>query len=330
MILKPYQLSNLKKIDSNFFLLYGQNEGHKNDCIKNILDLRKSKNIFRYDEDEIFNDYDSFINGLSNKSFFEDNKVIIISRVSERIYALIQDIKERSINDINIIINSKLLDKRSKLRSNFEKERDLICVPFYSEDNSSLAYLANRFFIDNKIPISREMINLLVDRCRGDRINLKNELSKIEAFVTNKKKITISEILNLTNLAENYGFSELADACLSKNRKKTLLIINENFFSPEDCITIIRIFLNKAKRIFALKKMQEEGKNIDQCILAYKPQIFWKDKEIVKQQVNKWTLDKIIKFITFINEAELLLKKNNSNAVILLNNFILEQLEVNN
>ena len=256
MILKPYQLSDTKNKNSSFFLFYGQNEGHKNEAIQKILDMGFAKNIFRYEEDEKLNNYNNFINELSNKSFFEEKKIIIISRASEKIYSLINDVIDKNIEDLKIVINSKPLDKKSKLRSNFEKNKNLVCIAFYNDDNTTLANLASRFFIGSKMPISREILNLLVERCRGDRINLKNEISKIESFLKDKKKISADEILKLTNLAENYSFSELADACLSKNKKKTLLIINENNFSSEDCVTIIRIFLAKAKRIFALKTME--------------------------------------------------------------------------
>ena len=330
MIFKPYQLSNLKNINSNFFLLYGQNEGQKREVIEKILNTGFSKNIYRYDEEEIFNNYDNLINELSNKSFFDDRKIIIISRVSEKINSFIKDIKDRDIKDIKIIINSKPLDKKSKLRANFEKDKELICIAFYQDDNSTLANIASKFFTEKKIPISREMLNFLVERCRGDRINLNNEIFKIENFISDKNKISVNEILKLTNLAENYSFSELADACLSNNRKKTLLIINENNFTSEDCVTIIRIFLNKAKRIFELKKMEQENKSIDECLTNYKPTIFWKDKEVVKQQVRHWSKEKIQNLIIFVNEMELLIKKENVNSVNLLNNFILDQVKTNN
>ena len=330
MIFKPYQLSNLKNVNSNFFLLYGQNEGQKSEVIEKILNEGFSKNIYRYDEEEIFNNYNNFINELSNRSFFDDKKIIIISRASEKINSFIEDIKEREIRDVKVIINSKALDKKSKLRANFEKDKELICIAFYQDDNSTLANIASKFFAEKKIPISREMLNFLVERCRGDRINLNNEISKIECFISDKKKISINEILKLTNLAENYSFSELADACLSNNRKKTLLIINENNFTSEDCVTIIRIFLNKAKRIFELKKMEQENKSIDECLTNYKPAIFWKDKEIVKQQIRHWSMEKIQNLIIFVNELELLIKKENFNSVNLLNDFILDQVKTNN
>ena len=330
MILKPYQLSNISGKNSNFFLFYGQNEGHKNEAIHQILNMGFTKNIFRYEEDEIFKNYNNFISEISNKSFFEEKKIIIISRVSEKIYSLIDDVMNKNIEDAKIILNSKPLDKKSKLRSNFEKEKNLVCVAFYDDNNTTLTNLANKFFLENKVPISREVLNHLVERCRGDRINLKNEISKIEAFLKGKGKISVDEILKLTNLAENYSFSELADACLSKNKKKTLLIINENNFSSEDCVAIIRIFLAKAKRIFALKTMESENMSVDECLSNYKPPIFWKDKEIVRQQINNWSLEKIYNLIIFINDLELLIKKNSLISVNLLNDFILSQVETNN
>ena len=262
----------------------GKMRGQKNEVIQKIINDKFTKNIYRYDEDEILNNYDNLLNELSNKSFFEDKKMLIISRVTDKIISFIEDVKERNIRDIKIIINSKALDKKSKLRASFEKDKELVCVAFYHDDNSTLSNIASKFFNEKKIQISREIINLFVERCRGDIINLSNEISKIENFLLDKDKISFNEILKLTNLAENYSFSELADACLSNNKKKTLLIINENNFSADDCIAIIRIFLNKAKRIFALKKMEQENKSIEECLTSYKPPIFWKDKEVVRSK----------------------------------------------
>ncbi len=330
MILKPYQLSNLTEDKFSFFLLYGQNEGQKNDATLQILKSGNNENVYRYDEDELLNNYVNFVSEISNKSFFEDKKIVIISRVTEKILNLVKDVKEREIEDIRIIINSKQLDKKSKLRLYFEKEKNLVCVAFYNDENATLANIAGKFFAKNKIPISREMLNLLIERCRGDRINLKNELSKIESFMIGKNKISIDEILRLTNLAENYSFSELADSCLSNNKKKTLLIINENNFSSEDCVAIIRIFLSKAKRIFALKKMEKANKSVDECLTSYRPPIFWKDKEVVRQQIKYWSLESIQRLIISFNDLELLIKKNTSISVNLLNNFILDQVRTNN
>ena len=232
--------------------------------------------------------------------------------------------------DIKVILNSGTLDKKSKLRSNFEKHKDLVCVPFYDDDKNILLNFANDFFQKKKLSVSREILNLLVERCRGDRFNLKNELIKIESYTKSRKQISGEEILNLTNLSENYSFSELADACLSKNKRKTVNIINENNFSSEDCIAIIRVFMNKAKRILSLMKMNEKNNNIEKNISMFKPPIFWKDKDVVREQVKHWSVQTIENFIFSINDTELLIKKNNNISVNLLNDFILSQFEANN
>ena len=330
MILKHYQLSNINNIKSNYYLFYGENEGLKTEAIDIIKKSGFTKNIYRYDESEIFNDYDNFLNEVKNKSFFEENKLIIISRVSEKIYTLIDEIKNAEIDDVKIIINSGRLDKKSKLRQNFEKQKDLICIAFYEDDNKTLANIAYKFFQDKKISISREIINLLVERCRGDRNNLKNELYKIELFLKDKRNITQDQLLSLTNLAENYSFSELVDACLSKNINKTVRIINENNFSSEDCVSIVRTFLAKSKRLLILKKMNNENKNLEKNISDFKPPIFWKDKDIIRQQFKHWNLESIENLIFFINDIELILKKNNINSVNLLNDFILSQVKASN
>ena len=330
MIIKTYQLDKLKKNQSNFYLLYGENEGYKNQLIKDILSVGFKDNINRYDESEVINNFDNLITQFTNKSFFEDKKIIIISRATEKINKFFEDIISRNIDDIRIVINAGSLDKKSKLRANFEKKENLICIPFYSDDSLTLGKLANNFFRDKKISISQETINLLVGRCRGDRENLNNELIKIEIYAKNKKKISSEEIFILTNLAQNYSHSELVDLCLSKNLKKTINILNENNYTSDDCITIIRIMLAKTKRLLKLKKESKNQKNIDTIISNFKPPIFWKDKEIVKQQMKHWSLKSTEELIIKINEIELMIKKETASSLHILLDFILYQAKVNN
>tara|TARA_Y100001935_G_scaffold171314_1_gene141348 strand:+ start:3288 stop:4280 length:993 start_codon:yes stop_codon:yes gene_type:complete len=330
MIIKSYQLEKLKQNDANFFLFYGENEGLKLEAINNLFKKNFSGKILKYEESEIIKNFEIFFNEISNRSLFEDEKLIIISRVSEKINSVIEEARLKKLEDIKVILNSGTLDKKSKLRSNFEKHKDLVCVPFYDDDKNILLNFANDFFQKKKLSVSREILNLLVERCRGDRFNLKNELIKIESYTKSRKQISGEEILNLTNLSENYSFSELADACLSKNKRKTVNIINENNFSSEDCIAIIRVFMNKAKRILSLMKMNEKNNNIEKNISMFKPPIFWKDKDVVREQVKHWSVQTIENFIFSINDTELLIKKNNNISVNLLNDFILSQFEANN
>ena len=325
MIIKSFELEKINIKKTKFYLFYGENEGFKNETINNIFKLKSFENIFRYEEKDILDNKENFFNSILSKSLFEYEKLIIISRVSDKILNLIEEILDRKLDGIKIILNSGLLEKKSKIRSLFEKNKNTICVPFYADNNKSLIGIINNFFRNKKISISQDKANLLVERCRGDRKNLKNELNKIESFLINKKNISIGEIIKLSNLAENYNISELVDSCLAKNFRKTVNILNENNFSVEDCIQITRTFLIKLKRMHKLFLEINNKKSTDEAISLFKPPIFWKDKEIVKQQIQNWTLNKTEDLIYKTSEIELLIKKNSSSGINIISDFIISQ-----
>ena len=330
MIIKSYEIKKLEKNDVNLVLLYGDNEGYKQKIIDEFFIKSFDGEIQKYEEDEIFLNYNDFMSNLLNKSFFSDRKIIIFSRTSEKILKFIEEIIEKKINDIKIIINSKTLDKKSKLRSFFEKQANCACIPFYEDDEKTLYQIANNFFNGNKISISREMMNLIVERCRGDRQNLYNELEKISSLLFSKKKIGIDDLIKLTNLAENYSISELSDNCLAKNIGKVNKILNENKFSDDECILILRTLLFKTKRLLELSKNNTNNKNVDQTISSFRPPIFWKDKQIVKNQIMSWKINDIENLIVKIKNTEIEVKKHASNSIHLVFDFILATARTNN
>ena len=165
----------------------------------------------------------------------------------------------------------------------------------------------------------------MVNKSRGDRGTLVNELDKIESYTKSGNKLSSEKILRLINLFEDYDISELIDNCLAKNKNKIIKILNENNFNSEDSIAIIRIFLFKSKKILNLVNQFENNNNIDLTISSAKPPVFWKDKEITKQQIYKWKSKDIKKLIYKLSEIEYLIKKENKNSLNIVTDFILDQ-----
>jgi len=309
---------------NNVELFYGKNEALKNESIKEL--VKNSSNIFKYEEKEIFENENIFLENIVSQSLFDKEKTILIYRATDKLMKIINELENKNLNDIKIIINSENLEKRSKLRSFFEKSKKFICIAFYPDNEQTLNKLTIDLLKNKKISISQSNINLLIQRCNGDRKALLNELNKIEHFSREGKKITEENIKKITNLFENYSISELIDNGLAKNKKKTIYILNENNFTSEDSIVIIRTLLNKSKRMLKLADEYKINKNIDLTISSAKPPIFWKDKEITKKQLYEWESEKIKNLIYKINELELIVKKNINNSVYLITNFIFEQL----
>ena len=325
MIIKYFELNKLDIKKKKFILFHGKNDGLKDQEILK-LQTKTKKKIKYYDEKQIIENKENFLSEILNRSLFESEKIIVVRRATDKIRLIIEElIEKKTIEDI-LIVDCDLLDKKSKLRNYFEKDKDqLVSVAFYPDTNETLSKLAYNFLKNKKISLSPSNINFIVNKCIGDRKSLNNELKKIELFSLDKKQIDDQDLVKLINLNENHSINELIDFCLAKNQKKTLSIINDNIFSNEDCIIITRTMLKKAKRLLKLISDFKINKNLDETIGNAKPPIFWKEKEITKQQVSKWTDNKTQELICEINETELLLKKLPVNSINLITNFLLEK-----
>jgi len=323
MIFKSFEINKINKKINQLILFYGKNEGLKNEALRIL--IKDKNNIQNYEEKEILDNENNFIENILSRSLFEKEKFIVIRRTTDKILNVIETLHLKNLEDTIIILNSDNLEKKSKLRSYFENNKKLVCIPFYPDNDQTLSKLAYNFFNDKKISISPSNINLIVGKCNGDRQTLINELQKIEYFGKNGKKINTENISKLINLSENHSISELIDNCLAQNKKKIISILNENNFSNEDCIMITRSFILKAKRLLELSKTFETNKNIDLTISSAKPPIFWKEKEITKQQIQKWKPETIKNLIYSLSETELQIKKNINNSIKFITDFILLQ-----
>lgn len=322
MIVKHFEIKKILQNSKNIWLLHGKNEALKNEIILNITNTNKEFKIQSYDENQILNDLDNFFNEILTGSLFENEKIIIIKRASDKILNIIEELIDKNAKDF-IILNSDILEKKSKLRSYFEKSKDVISIAVYPETLQNLAIVCQNFFKTNKIPISQSDINLLINKVGGEREYLMNELKKIEMYCITKKKITTKEIIKLTNLIDNHNISELIDSCLAQNSKKTINILNENNYSNDEVIMIVKMLTKKCKRVLGLIEDFRITKNLEKTIANAKPPIFWKDKEITKTQIIKWNTNNLRRLIFDLNDLELCIKKNSLMSYNIINDFII-------
>ena len=312
MIIKSFEVDKIKSKNYKSILLYGVNQGLKEELIKTSILKDFFGEILKYDEAEVLEKSEIILESLLNGSLFDEQKLILISRCSNKIYSFVDKFLEKDISQVLVVLNSENLDKKSKLRTLYEKSKDLICVPFYEDNQQSLSIFANKYLQSKNIKLSREIVNLIIERSQGDRGNLQNELQKIENLFLSKKNISNEDVINITNLAENYTVFELVDNYLAKNQKKVSKIINENNFVNDDSIIILRTLLSRSKRLLKLKNMQNVSKSIDDTIAVFRPPIFWKEKDIVKQQMSNWSEEDVKEKIFEISNLEILIKRSTS------------------
>ena len=217
MIIKSNETHKLRL--NNYFLFHGKNDEQKKEIISQLI---KDKKVFYYEEKEVLDNPDSFIESNLTSSLFENEKIILIKRSSDKILETLKIIFDKAIDNLTIILDSENLEKRSKIRNFFEKDKNKICVPFYPDNEIILFKLTTSTLNNLQLKLSQSNINFIINKSNGDRNNLKNNLKKIEHFTLGGKKIDETTLFKLLNVSKNESFSILADYYLAKNEKKII------------------------------------------------------------------------------------------------------------
>ena len=315
MILKSYEIKKRGDlIKNNFFLLYGENLGLKKD-IKNFITTEikqkeDSLEIISLYENEIIDNDENFYNFIYSGSLFSSKKLITIFNCTDKLFERISGVYEKNTENVFLIIFSEVLDKKSKLRNFFEKNKNTSCVACYPATDKDLELIAQSELRKNNIVLSKEIINILIEKSNFDRNNLRNEIEKIKAYSYNKKNIQVEQIKLLINFSGDYKTDFLVNECLCGNISQYKKILSELYTSAINQILLLRILSNKIQRLLKMKEEQSKSNSLDSIINSSRPPIFWKEKPLVKKQLSIWSLGELKKIIVDINKTELLCKKN--------------------
>ena len=254
MIVKSYEIQKKRDVilKYNLFLLYGENIGLKKDIKKNIqFEIKNNNNnsaeISSLYENDILENTNDFYNSIYSGSLFGNTKIITVNNATDKITSLIEDITEKYPENVIIIILSEILDKKSKLRNFFEKNEKTLCIPCYLDTSRDLEIIIVNEFRKNNINLSRESINLLIEKSNFDRNNLRNEIEKIKAYTLGKKSADFDEIKDLINFSGEHKTDNLINECLSGNITQYKKILSELYINTVNQIFLLRMLSNKMR-----------------------------------------------------------------------------------
>jgi DNA polymerase-3 subunit delta len=315
MLLKSQEL-NLKKKDffkGKIVLLYGENQDLIKDLNEQILikfkdEQKIQKNIF---EEDVIKNPENTINYYLNGSLFDENKnILVIKNCSDKIIETLNKIKN-NIDENTIIINAEILLKNSKLRQFGEYDKLAVCIPCYQETKLDIIkFLAQQLQI-NKIQLSEKQIEIIINSSSLKRSKIKEVIEKINLY-KNSKIVTdqiIEEICTDTDLKKN---DEIIDILLSKNEKNINEFISNMSNYEKNFIEIIIILRSFIIKILDIQK-NNKNLSIDERIERYKPPIFWKDKDRIKNILKIWSTNNLEKFLSNLNSIETGFKRNDLN-----------------
>jgi len=315
MLLKSQEL-NLKKKDffkGKIILLYGENQDLIRDLNEQIIikfndEQKAQKNIF---EEDIIKDPQNIINYYLNGSLFDENKnILIIKNCSDKIIETLNKIKS-NIDENTIIINAEILLKNSKLRQFGEYDKLAICIPCYQETKLEITRFLTQQLQINKIQLPEKQIEIIINSSSLKRSKIKEVIEKLNLY-KNSEKITdqvIDEICTEADLKKN---DEIIDILLSKNEKNINEFISNMSNYEKNFIEIIIILRSFIIKILDIQK-NNKNLSIDERIERYKPIIFWKDKDRIKNILKIWNTNNLEKFLSNLNIIETEFKRNDLN-----------------
>jgi len=322
MIFKSYLLE--KNIDQllncTVFLFYGDNEGLKKVFKESLKKKSQTKTLLLFQEDIIKNQ-DLLLNEVFNKSLFNEKKTIFIEQADDKILKIVENFEK--LEDVEIFLFASALNKKSKLRSFFEKSKIFGISPCY-EDN----VITIRKIIQEKLRkfqgLTPEIIEYIIQNTGLNRYKINNEIKKIETYFKNNK-IEANKLDDLLNLGSSDDFNQLKDEALNGNQNKTNKLISDTVLEDEKSIYYLNIINQRALDLLKILRGQKNIYNVEQAINDLKPPVFWKDKPNFIIQLKKWNQKKLKNILSKVFDVELKIKTNSSiNKNILMKNLIVD------
>ncbi len=323
MIYKSYKVEgNTNEIRQKIILFYGENFGLKNSFKNEIKSTYNLAEILIFHQEEIKKNNQLLLNEITEDSLFQKDKIILIYQADDKIYELIDEVREFNSNQ-KIFLFADNLDKKSKLRNNFEKSDNYACIACYNDNELTIKKL-----IFEKLRgftgLTPENLNIIVDKSNLDRVKLDNEINKIYSFYQNKK-IETNSLNELLDSSVNDDFSILKDEALKGDKVRTNKMLRDTIIEADKNIFYLNQINLRLTKLLEINKKNENNKNLEKSISDLKPPIFWKDKPNVLAQAKKWRSDKIRDMLNKTHDLELKIKSNSLiDKNILLKNLIVD------
>lgn len=322
MIYKSHILEeDINQLRNNITLFYGENFGLINEFKEKIQEINKDKKIIKVNQENILKDQNIIFNEIRNISLFDEKKIIFIYGANDKILNIIEEIKP-SIDKNEIFIFGSILDKKSKLRYQFEKSKEYNIVACYKDNEVNL-----RRLITNKFKgfsgVSSEVISALLENSGLDRMKLNNEIEKIKIFFIDKK-ISFNLLEKILNLKTEEDFDLIKDFALKGDNRMTNKLLNVTVLENEKILFYLNIINQRLNRLKEIK-IVSKGKNISNFMSSLRPPIFWKDKPNFIKQEKLWDNKKLSLALNQTYNLELNIKSNSDvNKTVLIKKLLLD------
>ena len=324
MIFKSFSLNFKDLLKKNFILLYGENLSLISEIEDKILVEAKTQLGLipkRYQEEYLMQHPELLHQILNSDALFGEQEIIIIGKSSDKILDQLE-LESTKSSEKKIIFLSDLLTKKSKLRIISENSENFASIACYNDNPEQLQSILAQKLKDNKITVSRELLNSIFEKNSLNRQDINDGINKLQ-LIQKSSAITEDTLKNIFYSSSDNDNFEIINYCLLGDKKNINKVLNNIYAQGISFNEILAALKYKVNKLIDIFESNTNHLNISQLVESYKPPIFWKEKNIIKEQLNRWTLKELYQLLEIIFETEINCKKNYEISTTILQQFII-------
>lgn len=311
-------------------LLYGEDSSSVNKKYKTILNLftQKGYEINDLAQENLKENNTLLVEEFFSMSMFATNTIYTLRLLEKEntFTKYIEDLFEKNdVSNINnfLLITANGLDTSSSLRKYAEKSKHIACIGCYEEDSRNISALINTKLKDRGFTYNQDVVSYILNAVGNNASIIENEIEKLSLYKNNDKNLSIVDVKNcIVDIAE----TNLEDFCNNFcifNKGETFRILHKIFEENIELIVVIRMLVRYFMQLQKIRFLVDSGENIDNVFKSEK--IFWKQQNNIKIHLQKWSLQKINKFLEMLLNAEKNIKFS-PNRNVEFENFILKSI----
>jgi len=301
----------LKEPDKNVrcVLLYGSNEGMIAEFSQKFAltacdDLTDAFRVTTFQTDALEKDISALYADYNATSMMGGRRVILIKEANNNLTKHIKELLENSVSDTLIVMSSLSVNTKSSLVTYLNASPVGIACGCYEDRAENITSYVRSFFIQNKVTISSDAIELLCARLSPDRKVSLNELEKLMTYIGFKRNVTIEDVQKVVSDASGNSIEDLSYFVALGQAEQAVNTYESLLNGGEEPVMLLRNLAYHFLKILECVAQMEKGNTADMALSSLRPPLMFYRKSDFLLQLKIWKRQPLLDVLSLLYKAE--------------------------
>ncbi|MGY8985081.1 MAG: DNA polymerase III subunit delta [Sphingomonadales bacterium] len=308
---------HLTKLNDQYsgVLIYGPDEGLVRERAHRISkqvveDLSDPFNVVRPSLSQVIEEPSILLDELLSLSMVGGRRLVRLDGAEDKAYQGLEQALSGIPKDGEknlLVVTAGNLKPSSKIRKLFEGLEIAVTIACYADSSKDVEELIIEVLGANNLKADPQAISFLLNNLGSDRLISRSELEKIVLYAGDRidRVIKLEDVITLIGDSATLTLNDIASATTGGDLKRLDQLLERAQSQGENAIAIIRALSRRLQQFHLVKGLIEAGQPIDSAIGKLRPPLFFKEKDIFRNQLFLWSSQKLGKALLLLSDAEL-------------------------